>query len=54
MYDDIGIEKYVMLCKELQIVPISRIVKSLPEDTINLKVQVKLSSSKIVFSHGEF
>ncbi|XP_023311057.1 leucine-rich repeat-containing protein 74A-like [Anoplophora glabripennis] len=37
VYDDIGVEKYVMICKELKIVPISRIVKSLPGDTINLK-----------------
>ncbi|KAJ8925336.1 hypothetical protein NQ315_009166 [Exocentrus adspersus] len=37
IYDDIGQEKYTNLCKELEIVPISRILKSLPMDTMNLK-----------------
>lgn len=38
VYDDIGVAKYLKWCKNLEIVPISRVVKSLPEDTLNLKV----------------
>ncbi|KAJ8935017.1 hypothetical protein NQ314_013042 [Rhamnusium bicolor] len=37
IYDDIGVEKYLDICKDLEIVPISRIVRSLAEDTLNLK-----------------
>ncbi|XP_048523139.1 protein NLRC3 isoform X3 [Dendroctonus ponderosae] len=35
--DDIGAEKYKKLCRELEIVPISRITNSLETDTLDLK-----------------
>lgn len=36
--DDIGAEKYKNICRELDIVPISRIISSLETDTLDLKV----------------
>ncbi|XP_017768564.1 PREDICTED: uncharacterized protein LOC108556802 [Nicrophorus vespilloides] len=36
-YDDIGCEKYRNLCIEINIVPITRVLRSLPTDTLNLK-----------------
>ncbi|KAL1497564.1 hypothetical protein ABEB36_008503 [Hypothenemus hampei] len=35
--DDIGAEKYKQLCQEMEIVPISRIIKCLETDTLDLK-----------------
>lgn len=40
VFDDIGVEKYTLLCKEFKIVPISRVIKSLPGDIMNLKVEI--------------
>ncbi|CAH1156097.1 unnamed protein product [Phaedon cochleariae] len=37
VYDDVGVEKYLNICRELEIVPLSRIIKSLDGDTMNLK-----------------
>ncbi|CAH1987122.1 unnamed protein product [Acanthoscelides obtectus] len=36
-YDDIGVEKYINLCKDLEIVPISRVTRSLTSPILNLK-----------------
>ncbi|XP_030757143.1 uncharacterized protein LOC115883011 [Sitophilus oryzae] len=35
--DDIGVEAYKRMCKEMEIVPISRVIKSLATDTLDLK-----------------
>nr|CAI5829747.1 unnamed protein product [Callosobruchus analis] len=36
-YDDIGVEKYIKFCKDLEIVPISRVTRSLTSPILNLK-----------------
>ncbi|KAF7281419.1 hypothetical protein GWI33_004799 [Rhynchophorus ferrugineus] len=35
--DDVGVGKYREMCHDMEIVPISRIIKSLPTDTLDLK-----------------
>lgn len=39
--DDIGAVRYQKLCRELKIVPISRIVNSLDSDVLDLKVIIQ-------------
>lgn len=39
--DDIGAVRYQKLCRELKIVPISRIVISLDSDVLDLKVLIQ-------------
>lgn len=40
--DNIGIEKYKKLCKEMNIVPLSRVIKSLPTKQLNLRVKLEI------------
>lgn len=42
--DDIGAVRYQKLCRELKIVPVSRIVNSLDSNVLNLKVLIQPKS----------
>lgn len=47
--DGVGTNKYISLCKEMGIVPISRVVKFLSTNELNLKVQKILRNTKYKF-----
>lgn len=54
MFDSTGSEKYRLVCKEQNIVPISRVLKSLGTEELNLKVSnIKLIRCRIIKRHVE-